>query len=158
MNIFRFCSLPQRTNSSHDVTFIIFFFWFFLTEGKKLCPIQLIKKSITKDTKVITKDYFPGMMLPKCLAHALTHNLASALILSIATWEGVCLLRKTLALRSFQIFHVIRRVSDDIAFLLGAVTPTNMCHQCSMERPSHCVGCMDRMPIQFLIATQMRVV
>jgi hypothetical protein len=69
-----------------------------------------------------------------------THNLASVLILSITTWVGACLLRKILALRSFQISQVTRSVSEEIAFLQGVLPPAIMLHQESMERPIHCVG------------------
>jgi hypothetical protein len=58
---------------------------FFLNGGQKLCANLLIKESFTKVTKAITRDHSPGMMLPKCLAPALTHKRASALIFSMET-------------------------------------------------------------------------
>ena len=78
-----------------------------------------------------TNDHSRGMIEPKCVAPAALQRAASPLILATTTIGMVETLRKTLALRSFQISQEVSMMSDAKDFHLVPLTNMKLSHQSS---------------------------
>jgi hypothetical protein len=94
----------------------------------------------------VTKAYSPGSNSPKRFAPASTQSPASPLILWSNTKVGVCLLRKTLDLRSFQISQTVSKVNKAKALRCVDGLSTKSAHQSLMARPAHYLGCTLSIP------------
>jgi hypothetical protein len=120
---------------------------FFETRAKAL-PHSLIKKKFRRGYNNSTKAYSPGIKSPKRLAPASTQSLASHLILSRITNDGESFLRKTLALRFFQISHKTSNVREARPLRLGEFPSARRDHHLEMFRFAHCAVCNPWSPSQ----------
>jgi hypothetical protein len=113
---------------------------FFRNGGKSFASFDWLRRSFTRNLNHTTKAYSPGIILPNLFAPARTHKRASHLIFSTITKVGECLLRKTLALRSFHTSKTARRVREANALQWGEGPATKSDHHSLMPRPAHCLG------------------
>jgi hypothetical protein len=137
----------------HLDTYMFFFKW-----RQKLCLIRLIKKKFYKKIKRYNKGLLSRHNITQPLRPDRTHKRASHLIFSTITKVGECLLRKTLALRSFHTSKTVRMVREAKALRWGERPATKSDHHSLMPRPPHCLGCNPWSPSQSLRNSHILVV
>uniref|UniRef100_A0A8R7V050 Uncharacterized protein n=1 Tax=Triticum urartu TaxID=4572 RepID=A0A8R7V050_TRIUA len=108
---------------------------FFLKQGKRLAIFINKEEGLRQGSLERVKKVYHsrGITTPKFFAPAITHNLTSSLMFRTSTAVGVAELRKTLALRFFQISQETSIKREVIADREGALDWAIRSHQSFTE-------------------------